>query len=96
MSVGMSLVISSGFGFDRIPCIYVGSKRRKSTESSSKSSRNLRATLGNAPFRWDLQAPMKPDIFILRRHRGSQGCQGLSGLIHLRKAAYLKIGKAAL
>ena len=39
MSVGMSLVISSGFGFDRIPCVYAGSESRKSTESSSTISR---------------------------------------------------------
>jgi len=39
VSAGMSLVISSGFGFDRIPCIYAGSESRKSTESSSNTSR---------------------------------------------------------
>jgi len=48
VSVGMSLVISSGFGFERILCIYAGSESRKSTESSSKTSRkgdHLRAAL---------------------------------------------------
>jgi hypothetical protein len=48
VSAGMSLVISSGSGFDRIPCIYAGSECRKSTESSSKTSRKgdqLRAAL---------------------------------------------------
>jgi hypothetical protein len=41
VSLGMSLVISSGFGFDRITCVYAGLEKRKSTESSSKSSRKL-------------------------------------------------------
>jgi hypothetical protein len=39
MSFGMSLGISSGFGFDRIPCVYAGSESPNSAESSSKSSR---------------------------------------------------------
>ena len=48
MSVGMSLVISSGFGFDRIPCIYAGSESRKSTESSSKTSRKGSSSSGGS------------------------------------------------
>jgi len=62
VSVGMSLVISSGVGFDRIACVYAGSESRKSTESSSKSSRNLRAD--------GTSRPQKPDILIFGRHRG--------------------------
>ena len=53
VSVGMSLVISSGFGFDRITCVYAGSESRKSTESSSKTSRkgdHLRAALMDSVF----------------------------------------------
>jgi hypothetical protein len=50
VSVGMSLVINSGFGFDRILCVYAGSECRKSTESSSTSSRTLRAALGSSVF----------------------------------------------
>ena len=50
MSVGMSLVINSDFGFDRILCVYAGSECRKSTESSSTSSRTLRAALGSSVF----------------------------------------------
>ena len=49
----MSLVISSGFGFDRITCVYAGSESRKSIESSSKTSRKgspLRATLMDSVF----------------------------------------------
>ena len=38
MSVGMSLVINIGFWFERIPSVYAGSGRVKSTKSSSKSS----------------------------------------------------------
>ena len=47
MSAGMSLVISDGAGFDRIPCIYADSESRKSNESSSKTTRkgHLRAAL---------------------------------------------------
>ena len=48
MSVGMSLVISSGFGFDRITCVYAGSESRKSIESSSKTSRKGRASSGRS------------------------------------------------
>ncbi len=53
MSVGMSLVISSGFGFDRITCVYAGSESRKSTESSSKlvaRGDHLRAALMDSVF----------------------------------------------
>jgi len=53
VSVGMSLVISSGFGFDRITCVYAGSESRKSIESSSKTSRKgspLRAALMDSVF----------------------------------------------
>jgi hypothetical protein len=39
MSVGMSLVIRIGFGFDQIPCVYADFESRKSIESSSKTSR---------------------------------------------------------
>ena len=46
MSVGMSLVISSGFGFDQVTCVYAGFERRKSTESSSKTSRKRRPIFG--------------------------------------------------
>jgi hypothetical protein len=49
----MSLVISNGFGFDRITCVYTGSASRKSTESSSKTSRkgeHLRAALMGSVF----------------------------------------------
>ncbi len=42
VSVGMSLVISSGFGFNRITCVYAEFERRKSTESSSKTSASSR------------------------------------------------------
>ena len=38
VSVGMSLVINIGFWFERIPSVYAGSGRVKSTKSSSKSS----------------------------------------------------------
>ncbi len=48
MSVGMSLVISSGFGFDRITCVYAGSESRKSIESSSKTSRKGRPSSGRS------------------------------------------------
>jgi hypothetical protein len=48
VSVGMSLVISSGFGFDRITCVYAGSKRRKSTESSSKTNCKRGPILGRS------------------------------------------------
>jgi hypothetical protein len=39
VSAGISLVISDGAGFDRIPCIYADSESRKSTESGNKTSR---------------------------------------------------------
>jgi len=48
VSVGMSLVISSGFGFDRITCVYAGSESRKSIENSSKTSRKGRPSLGRS------------------------------------------------
>lgn len=49
MSVDMSLVISRVSDLTG-PCVYAGSESRKSTESTSKSSRNLRAALGNSVF----------------------------------------------
>ncbi len=68
----MSLVISSGFGFDRITWVYAGSESSKSTESSSKSSRNLRADGPSRPQKPDISNLHKPDILIFGRHRGSQ------------------------
>jgi len=46
VSVGMSFVINSGFGFDRIPSADAGSESRKSTESSSKTSRQGKPSSG--------------------------------------------------
>jgi hypothetical protein len=40
VSLGMSLVINTAGIFERIINVYAGSESRKSTESSSKSSRN--------------------------------------------------------
>jgi hypothetical protein len=46
VSVGMSLVIDSGFGFDRIRSADAGSESRKSTESSSKKQSQEKAIYG--------------------------------------------------